>query len=107
LESDLSLEDPRRKNDAARATRDFDRAGLSEEPSVSSTMAAKAASSRESLRFFSFDRCSAKSNENLRRGLSARSMVAVWRRGGGGVSRGSDAVVSAGRAARRRRLIGL
>ena len=39
-------------------------------------MAAKAASSRESLRFFSFDRCKAKSKENLRRGLRARSMVA-------------------------------
>ena len=73
MESDLSR-DFDRKNDAALATRDFDRAGRSLDPSVSSTMAAKAASSNESLRFFSFERCNAKSKENLRRGLSARSI---------------------------------
>ena len=75
MESDLSR-DFDRKNDAARATRDFDRAGRSLAPSVSSTIAANAASSRESLRFFSLDRWNAKSKENLRRGLMPRSMAA-------------------------------
>ena len=74
-----------RKNDAARATRDFDRAGRSLAPSVSSTMAAKAASSSESLRFFSLDRWNAKSKENLRRGLMPRSMVVRGPRRRGGV----------------------
>ena len=88
-----------RKNDAARATRDFDRAGLSEDPSVSSTMAANAASSRESLRFFSLDRC----KSQVERELAARAERAEHgsgffaRCGGGGVSRGSSGrMVSAG-----------
>ena len=84
MESDLSR-DFDRKNDAARATRDFDRAGRSLAPSVSSTIAANAASSRESLRFFSLDRWNAKSNENLRRGLMPRSMVVRGPRRRGGV----------------------
>ena len=94
LESDLSR-DFDRKKDAARATRDLDRAGLSLEPSVSSTIAAKAASSKESLRFFSLDRWNARSNENLRRGLMPRSMVAF------GVSHAFSRVVSCAGSARR------
>ena len=75
-------------------------------------MAAKAASSRESLRFFSFDLCKAKSNENLRRGLSARSIFVPGGRAAAALFRAgpvAPAVMrwSAGPSARRRRLIGL